>query len=280
MADDERNYFTNGRFLHDLTDWDADGGAVYAASDGDDHYGMAVLPVGGSIAQDITVEGVRSFSLHYALKCTSNISAGQVTIAIVDSNGNTVTTLQPTYTASSWSETTSTLGLADGTVYTVTITNVSAGASVKVDDVWLWYVPQTRAQLAAQVHSKLGRLASERSYSTASSGSNTEGDYTNAVSAGLRTVGAIDDDTGEPDVRYLDAQTVDAALEAIEIEMLEKLQRDYAVETDISVGGRSESRSQIASLLGALTGSTAGQSGPRRVQVRTLYHAADDLYGL
>ena len=33
----------------------------------------------------------------------------------------------------------------------LTITNVGAAAAVKVDDVWLWPVPATRAQLAAQV---------------------------------------------------------------------------------------------------------------------------------
>lgn len=264
---DERTLLYNGQFLHSLDEWEGDG--TYSAGDGDDQYGVAALAVGQSIEQSFTVDNVRAYTLHLALKCASTVTSGQVTVEITDEDGNTVATLNPTTLAGAWTENTFTTGLAPDMTYTLTLANVSAGAAVKVDDVWLWYVPATRAQLANKVHTKLGRLATERNLSTVASGSQTEGDYTEAVSAGLRAVGAVDEESDQADVRYLDSALLDTCLDAIEQEMLERLHRDYSVETDISVDGRSESRSQIA---GALEKLTRGESGPKRIVTRRLTH--------
>jgi hypothetical protein len=276
---DERNRLVNGRFLHNLNNWTASN-AVYSAGDGDDHYGVAVLSTGGGyIEQTLGVVNARSHSLHIAVKPVGGaLSAGQATLRITDGDGNTVATQNLSGDADAWTESTYTFGLAPGTTYTVRITNVSAAGDVKIDDVWLWWVPKTRAQLATMVHTKLARLATDRSLSTTAAGALTEGSYTYAVDAGLRAVGAIDPETDLPDVRWLDASLLDTALDAIEKEILEQLQRDYAVEVDITMGPHSERLSQKHAALEKLTGAAGSSqgSGGGRVVMRKLHYQAND----
>jgi hypothetical protein len=271
----ERNRLSNGGFWHDLDNWTASD-ASYAASDGDEHYGMAVLgPGGGYVEQEFTTPSARSWTVHLAIKPdTDNLATSDLTLRVVDGDGNTVLT-QPagTVTADAWTEQTYEFGLAPGTTYTLRIKNNRGSGDIKVDDVWVWWVPLTRAELATRVNAKLARLASTRSLSTTPAGALTEGDYTYAVDAGLRAVGAIDPETDMPDVRYLEANLVDTALDAIEQEMIEQLQRDYAVEVDVKVGPRQENFSQRARQVKAL----AGGGGSGRVVMRKLTHQAEDF---
>lgn len=273
---DQRNRLGNGRFLQSLDNWTASN-ADYSAGDGDDHYGVAVLETGGGyIEQSFSVPYARLYSLHLAVKAVgASLSGSQATARISDGDGNTVLTQNLSGTADTWTESTYNIGLAPGTTYTLRITDASAAGDVKIDDVWLWWVPLTRAAMATRVHAKLARLGTDRSLSTTAAGALTEGDYTYAVDAGLRTVGAIDPETDTPDVRWLDAALLDTALDAIELEMIERLQRDYAVEVDIKVGPRQESLSQIGAALRALGGQGKGGAGGR-VVMRKLAHQADD----
>jgi|GEM_PF-3149736 len=270
---DERNRLINGRFLHNLNGWTSSG-ATYNAGDGDEHYGVVVLPVGAFVERAFAVPQARGYSLHLAVKpVTADLSPGQAQAQISDGDGDLVATKDLSGAADTWTELTFTLGLAPGTTYTLRISNVSAAAEIKVDDVWLWWAPKTRAQLAAEVHAKLGRLAS--GLSTTPSGTLTEGSYTYAVDAGLRTVGAIDPETDTPDVRWLEANLLDTALDAIEKEMLERLQRDYAVEVDVQIGPRRESLSQVNQALSKLTGTGDKQSGGMgsgKIVVRKLHY--------
>ncbi len=276
----ERTHLNNGRFLHDLGGWDISG-AEYSAGDGDDHYGMAVLSTGGDyIEQSFAVPYLRAYSLHLALKSSVDLAGAEVTARIIDGQGNVVTTQNVTGSASVWTEQTFNVGLAPGTTYHLRIANASAGVDVKIDDVWLWHVPITRASLAAQVHDRLARLATDRSLTTAQSGALTEGSYTYAIDAGLRTVGAIDPETGLPDVRYVEPEAIDTVLQTVEREMLERLYRDYALEVDITVGPRRESLSQISRAIGGLIGkgdSGGGGSSAGRVVIRKLRRETDDF---
>jgi len=95
------------------------------------------------------------------------------------------------------------------------------------------------------------------------------------VDAGLRAVGAIDPETDLPDVRWLETANVDTALDEIEREMLERLQRYYATSVDVAVGSRKESLSQISAALASLGKGGAGGRGGR-VIVRKLRHEAKD----
>lgn len=273
----ERSLLENGRFLSDLGGWTGTGTAEYQVGDGDEHYGVAALLVAGdAVAQDFAAPLTRQYTVHFSVKCSSAITAGQVTAVITDEDGNVVKTIQPTALAATWTENETTLGLTNEHTYTLTISHVSAGAAVKVDDVWIWHVPMTRAGLAERVHSRLGQLATDRSLSTTTYGAKTEGDYTYAVDAGLRQIGAVDEETGLPDVRALDVDSLNAALGAIEQEMLEELRRDYAAFVDVKVGPLDEKLSQTAQALDRLVSGGSGGSG--RVVSRRLRHVMAEEY--
>lgn len=272
MAHGDVSWVENGRFLHSLAGWTQVGGPTYVAGDGSEHYGIARLPQNAYIEQPFAVPHVRTYTLHLALKGAAALAC---TITILDGSGNVVASWSPDATVTAWTEYTQDFGLAPGTTYTLRIKNTSAGAGdINVDDVWLWNVPITRANVASRVHAKLARLATERGLSTAASGNLTEGSYTYAIDAGLRAVGAINPETDNPDVRYLTEAMVDTLMDAVELEMLERLQRDYAVEVDISVGPRRESFGQVADHLGSILGKAgqAGGGGGGKVTVRSLTH--------
>lgn len=258
----ERNYLINGRFLQNLNGWTAENGASYLASDGDDHYGIANLPVGGSVRQDFAVDNARAFTLHVAVKAPSGtLTAGQATFAITDGDGNAVLTGDLAGGAGAWTETNYTIGLGGGTTYEIKFLNVSAAGDIRIDDIWFWFVPVTRAQIAAQVHNKLGRVATERNLVTTPSGTLTEGSYTYAIDAALRNVGAINPETGLPDVRYLNDTSVQNAIDATRREMLEQLQSDYAVEVDTRTGPYQQSLSQKRQAIAEILGGAGGESG-------------------
>lgn len=268
----ELNHLSNGRFLHNLSNWTAVN-AVYSAGDGDDHYGVAVLSTsGGYIQQTFSVPRARQYSIHLAVK--GLLTAGQAQLLITDGSGNAVLTQSLTGAAGTWTDNDITAGLAPGTTYTFKLINNSASGDVKVDDVWLWFVPMTRSAMAARVHAKIGRLATERSYSVTASGALTEGSYTYAVDAGLRSVGAINPETGLPDARYLDEENIQTALDSIESEIIEQLQRDYSVEVDVRVGQRQESLSQISKILSET--SSGGSKSGGRIVTRKLTHGIQD----
>lgn len=268
----ERTHLQNGRFLHDLGNWTASG-ASYSAGDGDDHYGVAVLNAsGGYIEQTFAVPYVRAYTLHTSVKPVSGtLSASQLVARITDGAGNTMASLSlEGDTSNAWQENNDVVGLAPGTTYTLRLTN-SSGLSVRVDDVWLYHVPITRADIATRADDKLGRLASDRSLSTALSGSLTEGDYTYAVDAALRAVGAVDPETDGVDVRWMEPGHVLTAIDVAVQEMLEQLRMDYATETDVALGPRRESLSQKAESIGKILGDGANK-GSGRVVSRPLRH--------
>lgn len=274
----ERSHLSNGRFLQNIDQWASAGSAnaAYSAGDGDDHYGVCALSPGGTITQTFAVPYARTYSLHVSVKPVGGVlTANQVTATITDGNGATLVTLSlEGATSNAWQENTDLIGLAPGTTYTLTYTNDSA-LTVRLDDAWLWFVAITRASMAIQVHARLGQLATDYSLSTTLSGALTEGSYTYAIDAGLRAIGAINPETGEVDIRYLDNSDVLTCIDLVEMEMLKRVQRSALVEVDVSLGPRKESLSQKAAMIGqAMTGS--GKGGGGRVVVRPLRHAAED----
>lgn len=265
----ERSHLTNGRFLQNLDGWTLAGGAVYSAGDGDDHYGVANLPAGASISQTFSVPAARRYSLHLSVKTAA------ATIQLTDGNGNALPSLSASGSAGSWTETTHTIGLAPGATYTLTISNAGV-STIRIDDVWLWYVPKTRAELAAIVARKLATLASDAGLSTTSSGAQTEGSYTDAVDAGLRAVGALDDETDEIDIRALTSSLLDSCVQQIERAILEQLHAHYAVLVDTDEGPLRQKLSQIATAIKSLGSGSAAAAGGRAVVVRAMRRSAAD----
>jgi hypothetical protein len=274
----ELSHLFNGRFTHNLDQWTASG-AEYSAGDGDDHYGIAVLSTGGDyISQTFTVERTRQYNIHISVKAVgSSLSSTQCQVIIQDGNGNTVTTQNLSGTADTWTENTIELGLASGTTYTFKVINNSAAGDVRIDDVWLWHVPMSRAGMATRVSAKLARLATDRSLSATASGTKTEGDYTYAIDAGLRSIGAVNPETGLPDVRYVTTESLQAALDWVEKEMLEQLQRDYAIEVDVQVGQRRENLSQIGKAIGEMAG---GNTKGGKVVMRKMHYPRPEDFEL
>jgi hypothetical protein len=265
---DERTLLNNGHFYNRLDGWSASGGAVYSAGDGDDHYGVASLPAGASVFQTFSVDHARAYTLHISVKTAS------ATIVITDGDGNNLPSQTGTGSAGVWTETSITLGLAPGTTYTLTVSNAGV-STILVDDLWLWWVPKTRAELAAITARQLAALASDASFATTASGAQTEGNYTDAVDAGLRSVGAIDPESDTPDIRGLSGALLDSCLQAIERAMLSKLQRYYLLLVDTKDGPTEQKLSQIAASLKSLAGSgSGGKAGA--VVVRELRRSAKD----
>lgn len=270
----DRNHLINGKFLHNLNGWTPTTGATYSAGDGDTHYGVAVLPEGESITQSFAVTGSRVFSLSISMHSTGGtINDDKVTFTITDGSGLEVLTDEIHATDGHWTTNTYSIGLAEGTSYSLEISNNTATSDVHIDDVWLWFVPITRAQIAAAVHVKLGRIATERSLTTAADGDLTEGSYTYAVDAGLRTIGAVDPDDGIVSIRYVDIESVQTLIEAVRREMLERLQADYAIEVDTSTGPYRQNLSQKAATIKEMVGggSTGGGSGGSVVMRKISY---------
>jgi hypothetical protein len=96
----------------------------------------------------------------------------------------------------------------------------------------------TRSQLAAIVHRRLGRLADDAGLTTTAAQGQMEGSYTDAIDAALRSLGAasIDD---------VATAHVNALIALVEAEMLSRLERHYALETDYQQGALSQKLSQI-----------------------------------
>lgn len=258
-----RNYLDNGKFLDDVDHWTVSG-ASYLASDGSDHFGIAVLEAAGNeyIEQEFVVPRTRLYTLHIAVKeLVTALAAGDLDIEIYDSDSVLVTTLQPTANAATWTDYSTTVGLVAGENYKIKIINADATAhtnDIYVDDIWLWDVAISRSSVAAIVHDRLGALATDKSLSTAASGSLTEGDYTYAIDSALRRLGAIEPEGAVPDVRYLDISEVEDLIGLVITVMLEQLQIEYSSEVDISVGPRRESLSQISKAIGGLLGGSGG----------------------
>jgi hypothetical protein len=249
----ERSYVSNGRFLHNLDGWNAIS-ATYSAGDADDHYGVAVLATGGGyVSQPFAVDGAKSFTVHLSVKPVgSSLSGGQCQLIITDGSANAVVTQNLSGTADQWNEQSYSFGLAEGTTYTLKVINNSAAGDVKVDDVWLWWLPMSRANIATRLHAKLAALATDNSLSTTPSGDLTEGSYTYAIDAALRQIGAINPVTDMPDIRQLETRQIDDLLGIAEREMFELIERSLASQVDIKVGQREEKLSQAVSNIGKL----------------------------
>ncbi|MCL4867796.1 MAG: hypothetical protein KJ063_02410 [Anaerolineae bacterium] len=264
------NRLSNGGFDGDLANWTASNGASFIASEGYKELGAVHLAAGQAISQSFYTPASCPWMIELWVK---GGGSGNVTLTINDDNNNTVYTASIAVTPA-WTQGHAVrVGLPMGH-YTVTVSY--ADVACYVDDVSVARVDKTRAELALEVARLLGDLASaDAGYSVAGDGERTEGDYTEAVDAGLRAVGAVDR-AGRPDVRFLSDDIVDPCIDEIQRYMLHKLHRYYSRNaTDFELEGRSEKPSQrrnaIENILGISVGGRRAASG-RGVQQRRLIH--------
>jgi len=266
----ERNLLVNGRFEDALTGWTAQG-VTFEAGEGERFFGCAAIAPGGTLQQAF---GTRSRVRHH-LRLAYMGNGAALTVTLTDSAGRTVKTEALTGSAN-WAEMLWALYLPLGQ-YTLTVSNTGA-VTAYVDGVWVWPVVRTRAEIAAAVADALGDLATDAGLSASASGTATEGDYTGAVDEALRAVGAVDEDTGLPDVRWLETGQVAAAERAALQRMIERLRRKYALLVDTAVGPRRQSLGQIQAALGRMAADMAEQAVAtgRTVQTRKMTYATPD----
>jgi len=268
------NKIFNGGFIGDLGSWTVATSAVYIASVGNDQLGACHLTgAGDAVSQQFSAPTSREYMIDiYARTVTGT---GDLTLTITDSNGNTTYTATQSATTAFANTEGNRVGLPSGT-YTLALTYDTA--AVYVDDVSVAVVEKTRLELADDAADILGDLATQDAgFVTTPSGTDTEGDYTEAVDAALREFGAVGAD-GQPDVRYLTLDRVDGAIDSIQLYMLHKLHRYYARHaTDFTLEGRTEHWHQrtaaIEALLGIAVGGRTSGAG-RAIATRRLVHGS------
>lgn len=272
MAHPNRLY--NADFARDLDTWETAGAADHVVNQGYNELGAVSLPTPGSAVEQAFSIGVGRAYLVEAAVCGASAD-GELSLAIETSDGELVYASTILFSDSAWSWHSERVGLAWGE-YNLRLACVDTG--VYVDDVSIAYVVATRQELARKTADRLGALAAAANYSTGATQYAPEGDYTDAIDEGLRSIGALDP-AGRPDVRYVAPESLTALLGAIELAMLHKLQRHWMTKTTYQIGPRTEYMNQIQASLLALTGGAVGgrpASAGRGIQTRTLHHG-DEL---
>lgn len=147
---------------------------------------------------------------------------------------------------------------------------VAVDASVYVDAVTLVdNLPLTRARIASQVARRLGDLATDAGISTVASATGVNGDYTDAIDEALRSVSSVDM-YATPDVTRVTSSQVNDVMEAAYMAALQNIRASYALQTDVTLGPRRESRSQIAASIDAMLGSGGGGGANKRIAISAL----------
>jgi hypothetical protein len=146
----------------------------------------------------------------------------------------------------------------------------AAGGACLVDTATLLSggLPISRAQIAAQLAASLAELVADAGLSSTPSSIGPEGDYTYAIDEALRQIGAVNV-YGDADVTQLLASEVNDVLDAAQTALLRRLRSKYALETDVTLGPRSESRSQIA---GSIDEMLSGGGSSMTIQFGKLTH--------
>ncbi len=268
----EPNLINNGRFTQELQNWEvAVGSPSWVANQGYAAMGSVQMPAYlDEIRQSFTIARDKVYTLGIALRASAALmgTTNSLRVQIRDKAANLV--LLPSWSlftvaADTWEINRREVYLGAGRQYQIEITNRSqfVGATIFVDDVWLWPLAITRRQVAERIADKLGSLASDASLSTTPSGDKPEGDYTPAIDEALRVLGAVDTQTGKPDIRYIESEDVKPLLDLVNGGMLERLYNEYATQVDVAAGPIRESLSQRRQAIAEMmSGSAGGGLGP------------------
>lgn len=247
------NLIDNPRFSDsNLANWTRLGAPVYVPGDGNSQLGCVRLAADGDGVEQLrTVYEALPYTVGVAVKG----DGAAVALALVNEDGD-VAYEQVIGGTADWVETSAVVNLpAD--LFTIRLSWVSG--TVLVDDVSWAHIPATRQQLAQMAHARLSDLATAFSLSYVASGENTEGDYTLAVDATLREMGAVDD-RHLPDVRCLKGYEVDEAVSRIEFQMLPILHNKAMLKPTSSRTGQVEDRFNLLGAIEKRMGIVPGQA--------------------
>lgn len=218
--------------------------------------GCVQLTAGQSIAQAVGLSANQLYTAHLFYRPGDGAS---LTV--------TYGAISQTYTGTTgqWNEAVMLFALSTSVNESLTLT--ASGGTVYVDTVTLMgALPISRAALTTTVAARLGGLATDAGLSATPSASGPNGDYSAAIDEALRSLDA-DNEWGDPDITELDDDKINDLIEATVGSMLQSLRSTYALETDVSLGPRRESRSQIAASIDAML---SGGGADRRIKVAPL----------
>lgn len=252
------NLLLNGSFDGNLDRWSGDG--TIERSQGYPRPGCAALAAGQALESEVIgLSEDQLYTLHYFYRLTSG---GSFTIGY----GNTTQT-HVGAPFDVWSEGTFAFALDTGDNSGVRLS--AAGGLVYVDTVALLIggLPCSRYQLATMVAAQLRGLATSAGLLSNASEAGPNGDYTVAIDEGLRAVGAVNRH-GDPDVTQLAPRQINDAVEAAKAAMLQALRADYALKTDVQLGPRRESRSQIAESIDKMLSGGGANNRPAVTRLR------------
>ena len=268
------NRLVNGRFNQELDNWTVTGSVTHSFAEGSLLGGSAHFTTQfDRVEQEFSVSRDAVYTAHCRIRAvTSDLSSSDASLTIYDVQSTDVVftlALETLEGVDKWTEFSGEAGLASGRTYALYVIQNGASAEFYLDDIWVSPIPVSRREIAEQVHEKLGTLATALSWSTVPSGTKLEGDYTRAIDAALRSLGALDPQLGTVDIRYVPAESVPALIGEVEQQSLEALRLQYASQVDVKAGPVSESFSQRAVAIGSILGGDGGSSrGP--VIIRSL----------
>lgn len=254
------NLLRNGDFGRGLYEWTGTG--TITRTDGYPRLNAARLAAGQSLSQAQGLSEQNLHALHYFFKVPTGAT---LTVAYGD-----VTQTQSGTPLDVWREGMLTfapdvgggngsveLSAAGGTAHVDTVTLIGGG------------LPITRAGIATEVAGRIPELVTAASLSAVASVAGPEGDYSQAIDEALRGLGAISD-YGDPDVTRLTSNQINAVIDGARLNLLQRLRSKYALEVDVTLGPRSERRSQVA---GSLDAMLSGGASARRPTMGKLTHS-------
>lgn len=254
------NLLLNGDFARGLYEWEGSGTIIRSL--GYPRLNAAQLTAGQSLAQDVSVSTEQLYTLHYfyrlATGATLTVGYGDVTQQHTGDPLNV------------WREGVLVFSVEEGGEVSANVEISASGGTAYVDTLTLLTggLPRSRAEIASAVAAMISALASDIGLVTTPNASGPEGDYSAAIDEALRAVGAMTR-WGDPDVTRLGPGQINAVIEATKISMLQKARVGYALQTDVSLGPRSENLSQIA---GSIDEMLAGAGSDRRPTMARLSH--------
>ena len=251
------SYIQAGGFDGTINDQYWTGTGTIDRSLGYPRLGCVQLTAGQSIAQAV---GLSADQLHTAHLFYRPGDGASLTVAY-----GSISQTFDAGTASQWNEAVMVFALDASASDALTLS--ASGGTVYVDTVTLTTgIAISRGALAVTVAARLGGLATGASLTTTPSASGPNGSYSAAIDEALRSLGAVNS-WGDPDITTLDYGQVNDATEAAVTALLQTLRSTYALRTDVSLGPRRESFSQIAASIDAML---SGSGSDRRIKVMPL----------
>ena len=242
------NLAVNGGFSRGLYLWAGSG--TIERSLGYPRLNCARLAAGQSLGQAVSIGAETYYTLHYFYRLTTGatltVGYGAIT------NEHTGAPLDV------WREGVLAFS-AEAGEENGSIVLAAAGGLAYVDSVSLLWgaLAKSRAEIAGEVAARIRTLAAEKGLVATPGAGGPEGDYTAAIDEALRANGAMND-WGDVDIGQLSAGNINAAIEGATGAMMELIRTMYALDVDVTLGPRSESRSQISKNLADLIGGGSG----------------------